>query len=495
MAIQAQSADQPTNQSKNSVRVYLARHPITVTLVTLAVAFVVLLTIQRGQLFFPLFSSIAFPVLAVLPFVIITLHIPTRFKVFLGLLIVLIMVPYLGLRDSFYLELGVQIGIFAAMALGLNIVVGFAGLLDLGYIAFFAVGAYLWGIWSSPQSNNVVVNSNALASPSLFWIFLIGGVALAALAGILLGLPVLRLKGDYLAIVTLGFGEMVRVLVSNLGNISSDPNIKLNITNGAQGLAGIPSPPLPQFIFDAVTRVVGFFNIPVTNISSLTYQLFFYVLVLLIGIAIVAITTGLENSPIGRAWTAIREDEVAARAMGVPLVKMKLMAFAMGASFAGAMGVVYAAKQTFVSPESFSFNQSIFILVIVIVGGMGSVRGVILGAVAVTLLNLQILPNLSILLNSFKSNPEVPEAVQNIFKAWPNQLEPAQYQRFVFGIMLVLMMIFRPAGILPEQRRKMEIEAQMKGEDHPSPPVDNDEMLTPIETLEPMDSGESSDAS
>ncbi len=486
MAIQSQPATQPpATQPRENIRAFLARHPIAATLVLLALAFITLLTINRNQLLFPLWSSIAFPILAILPFLILNLHIPTRFKVLLGLLVVLVMVPYLGLKDSFYLELGCQIGIFAAMALGLNIVVGFAGLLDLGYIAFFAVGAYLWGVFSSPQSNNVIVASNALASPALFWVFLIGGILLAALAGILLGLPVLRLKGDYLAIVTLGFGEMVRVLMSNLGNISSDPNVKLNITNGAQGLPGIASPPLPHFVFDAVGGLANLFGIPITNINSITYQLFFYVLVLIIGIIIVVIATGLENSPIGRAWTAIREDEVAARAMGVPLVKMKLMAFAMGASFAGAMGVVYAAKQTFVSPESFSFNQSIFILVIVIVGGMGSIRGVILGAVAVTLLNLEILPNLSILLNSFKSNSTVPEFIQNIFKAWPNQLEPAQYQRFVFGILLVLMMIFRPAGILPERRRKMEIEAQMKGADEPVPHLDSP--LTPLETLAPLD--------
>src|SRR5258708_4661440 len=253
MAIQSQLAPEPrASKPRENFRAFLAGHPIAATLVLLALAFLTLLTINRNQLLFPLWSSIAFPVLAILPFLILNLHIPTRFKILLGLLVVLVMVPYLGLKDSFYLELGCQIGIFAAMALGLNIVVGFAGLLDLGYIAFFAVGAYLWGVFSSPQSNNVIVASNALASPALFWVFLIGGILLAALAGILLGLPVLRLKGDSLAIVTLGFGEMVRVLMSNLGNISSAPNVKLNIPKGAQGLPGIASPPLPHFVFDGV---------------------------------------------------------------------------------------------------------------------------------------------------------------------------------------------------------------------------------------------------
>jgi branched-chain amino acid transport system permease protein len=433
------------------------------------IAFALLLLIDRTNLLFPLWSSIAFPMLAIAPFVILAAKISTKLKVFLILVMLLFIVPYLGIEDSFYLELVVQIGIFAAMALGLNIVVGFAGLLDLGYIAFFAVGAYAWGIFASTQSNNVVLKSNALASPESFYIFLFIGVGLAALAGVLLGLPVLRLKGDYLAIVTLGFGEMIRVLVSNLSNISSDPLVKINITNGAQGLPGILRPPLPDFVFEQIRALAntmhsaGLLKIVLTDsqVQSLGYQFFFYFLVLLIGALVVIIAGRLDNSPIGRAWTAIREDEIAARAMGVPLVRMKLLAFAMGASFAGAMGVIYAAKQTFVSPESFSFNQSIFILVIVIVGGMGSIRGVILGAVTVTLLNLQILPNLSLLLNSLKSSNDVAPWIRDIVKAWPPQLEPAKYQRFVFGILLVIMMIFRPAGILPASRRRMEIETKM----------------------------------
>src|SRR5260221_5629203 len=242
MAIQSQPATQPpATQPRENIRLFLARIPIAATLVLFALAFIPLLSINRNQLLFPLWSSIAFPILSILHFLILNLHIRTRFKILIGLLVVLVMVPYLGLKDSFYLELGCQIGIFAAMALGLNIVVGFAGLLGLGYIAFFAVGAYLWGVFSSPQSNNVIVASNALASPALFWVFLIGGILLAALAGILLGLPVLRLKGDYLAIVTLGFGQMVRVPMSNLGNISNEPNVQLNITHGAQCLPCIGS--------------------------------------------------------------------------------------------------------------------------------------------------------------------------------------------------------------------------------------------------------------
>jgi branched-chain amino acid transport system permease protein len=449
---------------------FLKRHrPAILAIAFIAIAFALLLLMDRSNLLFPLWSSIAFPMLAVAPFIVLASKVSNKLKAFLILVVLLLIVPYLGIKDSFYLELVVQIGIFAALALGLNIVVGFAGLLDLGYIAFFAVGAYAWGIFASTQSDNVVMKANSLASPDAFYVFLFIGVGFAALAGILLGLPVLRLKGDYLAIVTLGFGEMIRVLVSNLSNISSDPLVKVNITNGAQGLPGILRPTLPPFVFDqlrALTdtmRSLGLLKVLLTDsqIQSLAYQFFFYFLVIIIGAFIVVLAGRLDNSPIGRAWTAIREDEIAARAMGVPLVRMKLLAFAMGASFAGAMGVIYAAKQTFVSPESFSFNQSIFILVIVIVGGMGSIRGVILGAVTVTLLNLQILPNLSLILNSLKSSNDVAPWIRDIVKAWPSQLEPAKYQRFVFGILLVLMMIFRPAGILPASRRKMEILTRM----------------------------------
>ncbi|HLY25548.1 MAG TPA: hypothetical protein VKQ72_04360, partial [Aggregatilineales bacterium] len=426
------------------------RYPAAAGIAFVAIAIGFLSIINRNFLLFPLWSSIAFPMLAVSPFVIFGLKMPGRLKVALVLLVVLIVVPLLGFSDGFYLELAIQIGIYGTLALGLNIVIGFAGLLDLGYIAFFAVGAYLWGVFASTGGNTIIVQSNALAAPGLFWLFILGGIGLAALFGIMLGLPVMRLRGDYLAIVTLGFGEMIRILVSNLNNVSSDPAVTINITNGAEGLPGIASPPLPPFLFSGIQGIAKMLPFAhVNNPQAFTYQLFFYGLVVLIAAVAVLVATRLDNSAIGRAWTAIREDEIAARAMGVPLVKMKLMAFAMGASFAGAMGTIYAAKQTFVSPESFSFNQSIFIVVIVIVGGMGSIRGVLTGAVAVTLLNLQILPNFSLLINSFKNDSTVAPWIQSVFQAWPAQLEVAKYQRFVFGILLVLMMIFRPAGLVP----------------------------------------------
>lgn len=433
-----------------------ALRPVIIGVVVIAAATALLLFINRGMIYFPLWSAIGFPALVITPFAMMGLKIPNNLKAFILVITLLIILPYLGIQDSFYLELATQIGIFAAMALGLNIVVGFAGLLDLGYIAFFAVGAYLWGVFTS-QADIVTRQNGIQATPEMFWLFLIFGVIAAAAMGILLGLPVLRLKGDYLAIVTLGFGEVIRILVSNLSNISPDPTVKVNITNGAQGLFGIQDPPLPDFFIRAVAGVAPNNGNP----TALAYQFFFYFLVLVVcGVAII-VAARLENSPIGRAWTAIREDETAAIAMGVPLVRMKLLAFAIGASFAGAMGVIYAAKQTFVSPESFSFNQSIFILAIVIVGGMGSIRGVILGASVVTLLNLQVLKNFSILIGSLKSNlDQVPVFLQGIIANWPVQLEPARYERLVFGLLLALMMIFRPAGILPATRRRLELQAK-----------------------------------
>jgi branched-chain amino acid transport system permease protein len=434
--------------------------PLVISVGIIAVATIILLLIDRGMILFPLWSAIGFPALVITPFAMIRMKVPNNVKALVIVVVMLILLPYLGIKDSFYLELATQIGIFAAMALGLNVVVGFAGLLDLGYVAFFAVGAYLWGIFTTDADVWTKLN-NAQVAPESFYLFLVLGVLAAGFAGVLLGLPVLRLKGDYLAIVTLGFGEVIRVLVSNLSNVSSDPRVKINITNGAQGLFGIKDPPLPEAFVTLVGNMASSFGNPTNNPQALGYQYFFYFLVLVVcGLAII-IAARLDNSPIGRAWTAIREDETAAIAMGVPLVRMKLLAFAIGASFAGAMGVIYAAKQTFVSPESFSFNQSIFILAIVIVGGMGSIRGVILGATVVTLLNLQVLKNFSILISSFRSNLDLlPSFLQPIIANWPLQLDPARYERLVFGLLLALMMIFRPAGILPASRRKLELQSK-----------------------------------
>jgi branched-chain amino acid transport system permease protein len=247
---------------------------------------------------------------------------------------------------------------------------------------------------------------------------------------VLLGLPVLRLHGDYLAIVTLGFGEVIRVLANNLDK-------PINFTNGPKGITPIGRPPAP-------------FGLPYSEYS--------YFLVLLIVVVVIVVNRRLEDSHIGRAWEAIREDEVAAQAMGVPLVRAKLLAFACGASFAGVMGVVFAAKQVFINPESFTFLESIGVLAMVILGGMGSIPGAVLGATVVTVLNLQVLKGLSLWLNELKNAGVV--ILGYPLADLPTQLEPAKYERMIFGIILVLMTIYRPQGFLPAKRRQREIEAK-----------------------------------
>jgi branched-chain amino acid transport system permease protein len=335
--------------------------------------------------------------------------------------------PAIGTINPYYLEVATQVGIFVALALGLNIVVGLAGLLDLGYVAFFAVGAYAWAIFGSPHGN-VIFGGGFPLAPAWFYAFLVVGLVLAAAAGVLLGLPVLRLRGDYLAIVTLGFGEVIRVLANNLDK-------PINLTNGPKGITPISRPPIPG---DLVSPSISIYLL----------------VIVIVGLVILA-NRRLENSHIGRAWEAIREDEVAAQAMGVPLVRAKLLAFACGASFAGVMGVTFAAKQVFINPESFTFLESIGVLAMVILGGMGSIPGAILGATVVTVLNLQVLKGFSLWLNELK-NAGVTVLGYNLADL-PTQLEPAKYERMIFGMILVLMMIFRPQGILPARRREREI--------------------------------------
>jgi branched-chain amino acid transport system permease protein len=305
-------------------------------------------------------------------------------------------------------------------------VVGLAGLLDLGYVAFFAVGAYSWAIFGSPHGN-VLFGGGFPLPAGWFYPFLLIGLVVAAGTGVVLGLPVLRLRGDYLAIVTLGFGEVIRVLANNLDK-------PINITNGPKGITPISRPPLPP---------------------EISYAVGFYFLVLLIVVVVVLVNRRLEDSHIGRAWEAIREDQLAAQAMGVPLVRSKLLAFACGASFAGVMGVVFAAKQIFINPESFTFLESIGVLAMVILGGMGSIPGAIIGATVVTVLNLQVLKGLSLWLNELK-NAGVTLFGYNLADL-PTQLEPAKYERMIFGVILVLMMIFRPQGIFPARRRQREL--------------------------------------
>ena len=278
--------------------------------------------------------------------------------------------------------------IYVMLGLGLNIVVGLAGLLDLGYVAFYAVGAYSYALLNYHFGIG-------------FWTALPIGAGLAAMFGILLGFPVLRLRGDYLAIVTLGFGEIIRLILENWNSFSFGPS----------GIANIPRP--------------GFFNIDM-NIEQATIYVYF----LMIGLTLftIFVVNRLQNSRIGRAWIALREDEVACQAMGIDKRKTKLMAFALGATWAGLAGVVFAAKTTFINPASFTIWESIIILCVVVLGGMGSIVGVIVGAFILILL---------------------PEYLRFL----------SQYRMLAFGVILVMMMVFRPGGIVETVRRTYQYKA------------------------------------
>ncbi len=387
------------------------------------------------------------PLLVVL-FLCLVMKLPRWIRTIAGMALLLIAVPIAGFQNTFLFELGIQIGIFAALALGLNVVVGLAGLLDLGYAAFFAIGAYTWAIFGSGQAGEFMSGHFPLAGWPYFYIFAALAVITAALTGIVIGLPALRLRGDYLAIVTLGLGETVRVLANNLDH-------PVNVTNGPQGISPVERPPITWLMW-----ILRHFDPEIR--PAVGYALFFYLLVIGVVGLVVLVNLRLDRSRFGRAWIAIREDEIAARAMGISLTKAKLLAFSTGAAFSGVMGAIFAAKQLFVSPESFTLLQSITILGMVILGGMGSIRGAILGAALVTLLNIEVLKSLSDFLNDLRQAGFVLNLgiVKYNFALLPNQLEPAKYERMIFGLILILMMIFRPQGLIPENRHKLELKKE-----------------------------------
>ncbi|CAI8712439.1 branched-chain amino acid ABC transporter permease [Brevibacillus sp. BC25] len=344
-------------------------------------------------------------------------------KMAIGAIVLLLIIPLVAGENRYYMEVASQVGIYVAMALGLNIVVGFAGLLDLGYVAFFAAGAYAYAIFSTSQANEFIAGNLFPLSGEWFWPFLIVGLIVAAVFGILLGLPVLRVKGDYLAIVTLGFGEIIRIVFNNLDK-------PINITNGPQGITPIPSPEL--------------FGIKMGT------PFYFYFIVLFVIAFIVLANIRFEHSRLGRAWIAVREDELAAQSMGISLLNTKLAAFALGASFAGVVGVIFAAKQTFIDPTSFTLMESIGILVMVILGGSGSIPGVVLGAAFVTILQVQLLKEFSNFLHGLQNSGLI---------SLPNQLDPSKFQRLIFGIMLILVALYRPNGLIPAKRKKNDLDA------------------------------------
>jgi branched-chain amino acid transport system permease protein len=306
--------------------------------------------------------------------------------------------------------------LYIMLALGLNIVVGFAGLLDLGYIAFYAVGAYLYALLASPHFG--------LHLPA--WAILPMGAAVAGIFGALLGAPTLRLRGDYLAIVTLGFGEIIRIFLNNL-------NAPINVTNGPQGIAridpiGIAGQPLSRTIEVAGVSIPG------------TYLYYYLFVVLALGI--VFVTIRLQDSRIGRAWVAIREDEIAAKACGINTRNVKLLAFSMGASFGGVAGGLFAGFQEFVSPESFGLMESVMVLCMVVIGGMGHIPGVIFGGVLLT-----ILPEI------FRSTAG-PVQTALFGKVL---LDPESLRMLLFGVALIAVMIYRPAGLWPDPRHRREL--------------------------------------
>ena len=318
-----------------------------------------------------------------------------------GLLgIALLCAPAFDRNDATFNVLA-DAGIFVLLALGLNIVVGFAGLLDLGYAASFAIGAYTYAMLASPQFG--------IHLP--FWLLLFVAAAVAGLFGLLIGAPTLRLRGDYLAIVTLGFGQIVPQIFQNLTQYTGGPN-------------GIGALDFPSFF----GRSFGQSTIP-----------YYYVILCLIALALFFVRN-LRDSRLGRAWMAVREDELAARHMGMNTTAVKLAAFALGASFAGLAGVVFAAKLSLVSPDLFQFQVSVLIVSMLVLGGMGNVPGVVVGALVLVLANNVILPQ-----------------ANSIAAAAGLHVDFGNYHFFIYGAILVALMLFKPEGLLPSRQRKEEL--------------------------------------
>jgi branched-chain amino acid transport system permease protein len=335
---------------------------------------------------------------------------------------VLIVLPFLfgQLGNAWVRALGFAL-LYVMLALGLNIVVGFAGLLDLGYVAFYAVGAYMYALLASPHltSNFAwIAQTFPNGMHNSIWFVVPFGAGLAALFGILLGAPVLKLRGDYLAIVTLGFGEIIRIFLNNL-------NAPVNVTNGPQGIT----------LIDPIT--IGGWNLARTQslfgIQLPSVYLYYYLFLVLTLITIV-ICIRLQDSRLGRAWMAIREDELAAKAMGINVRNVKLLAFSLGATFGGVAGAMFSAFQGFVSPESFVLNESIIVLAMVVLGGLGHIPGVVLGAVLLAIF---------------------PEVLRHTVAPVQQMLfgkvivEAEVLRMMLYGLAMVLIMLYRPKGLWP----------------------------------------------
>jgi branched-chain amino acid transport system permease protein len=362
-------------------------------------------------------------------------------------------------------DTAVTMVIFIMMAIGLNIVVGYAGLLDLGYVAFYAMGAYTAAWFASPHFGESVkthigsvgVNPEARGFHVSIWLVLIVAAVFTAVVGVIIGLPTLRLRGDYLAIVTLGFGEIMPQIARNGDNLF---NTGFNLTNGAQGINPIDPPGfgstlsgwlgLPE---DYLTFSEDFLGLTITSV-----ELYYWT-----GIALLLFTifcsVRLRESRLGRAWIAIREDETAAAAMGVPLMRTKTWAYAAGAFFGGIAGAYYASFKAGTFPDDFFFNISIFILSMVILGGMGTIWGVILGGAFLSYLNQEGLANIGAWMNQRFATDGA-----DWFTVFDERIDVPLYTSGIFGVILVLTMLFKPEGLIPSARRKAEFHEELHDE-------------------------------
>ncbi len=348
----------------------------------------------------------------------------------LAVLLPFILMRYFPAQDRQYIDLAILIMTYVMLGWGLNIVVGLAGLLDLGYVAFYAVGAYSFALLAQYFGFG-------------FWMALPLAGILAAMWGVILGFPVLRLRGDYLAIVTLAFGEIIRVVLLNW----------YEFTNGPDGISGIPKPTLFGLEFKRSGGFAEYFGIPYDGVQRFV---FLYYIIFVLAIITNFVTLRLRKLPVGRAWEALREDEIACRSLGINTTNTKLTAFAIGAMFGGFAGSFFATRQGFISPESFTFIESAIILAIVVLGGMGSQIGVVIASV-VMIGGIELLRNLDFLKAIFGEN-----------------FEPTQYRMLFFGLAMVLIMVWKPRGLISTRdpsavlREKKRIGADMvaQGEGH-----------------------------
>lgn len=373
--------------------------------------------------------------------------------------------------DALGLELDVVIFmvVYVMLALGLNVVVGFAGLLDLGYVAFFALGAYTVGWFASDKFSGIEFSflSNATEGANgihlNMWLVLLLGGVVTAIAGVIIGWPTLRLRGDYLAIVTLGFGEIIPDVFRNAdklpvpGGVQGGPPFidftNVNLTNGVRGVSGLDRPGFGGNL-DSLTGGA----LPV-RFTGIDLKPWYFTIVAMVLITVFVIRR-LERSKMGRAWVAVREDEIAASAMGVPLMRTKLWAYGIGATFGGIVGAYYGSFIGSVFPTGFSFAISVIVLVMVVVGGMGNIYGVMLGALVLEYLN-------------FKGLQKIGDGVNNTIDVIgiDQTIDIPKYKTLIFGVLLVVMMLLRPEGLIPSARRKAELHETA---DFPEPDVYDD---------------------